>query len=129
MYGARTLAEEGFRADPQQQQYARVLAVLVCAGQPVFGADSGKNRFYCHRAPGTVDVCTLAISAISGEVINSANLRNIKDVIAYAPGVTGNSSDSYINNVSTRGIYSQDFGTGGNPSSAVVKGLVGEVRG
>ena len=63
----------------------------------------------------------LAISAISGEFIDSANLRNIKDVIAYAPGVTGSSSDSYINNVSIRGIYTQDFGAGGDPSVAFYK--------
>ncbi|MFV8818572.1 TonB-dependent receptor [Haliea sp. E17] len=72
------------------------------------------------RSESVMDV-PLAITAISGSVMQDANLDDIKDLIAYSPGVTGNSKDSFIDYVSVRGILTNDFGIGGDPSVGMYK--------
>ena len=69
------------------------------------------------REQGVMDV-PLAITALSGDFIEDTNLNDVKDLISYTPGVSGNSQDSYIDAVSIRGVRTQDFGVGGDPSSA-----------
>tara|TARA_R110001599_G_scaffold353869_1_gene601216 strand:+ start:27024 stop:29423 length:2400 start_codon:yes stop_codon:yes gene_type:complete len=72
------------------------------------------------RSESVMDV-PLAISAVSGKLIREANLDDIKDLISYTPGVTGNSQDSFIDFVSVRGILTNDFGIGGDPSIGLYK--------
>ena len=55
------------------------------------------------RAESVQDV-PLAITALSGDFIESVNLNDVKDLISFTPGITGNSQDSYIDAVSVRGI-------------------------
>lgn len=72
------------------------------------------------RSESVMDV-PLAITAISGDMISRTNLDDVKDLIAYTPGVTGNSKDSFIDFVSVRGILTNDFGIGGDPSIGLYK--------
>lgn len=58
----------------------------------------------------------LAISAFSGDFVRDTNLDDIKDIIKFTPGVSGNSFDSFIDFVNIRGIRTNDFGVGGDPS-------------
>ena len=58
----------------------------------------------------------LAISAFSGDFVRETNLDDIKDIIKFTPGVSGNSFDSFIDFVNIRGIRTNDFGVGGDPS-------------
>ncbi|MCP3675535.1 MAG: TonB-dependent receptor [Gammaproteobacteria bacterium] len=70
----------------------------------------------------------LAITALSGEFMDEVNLTDVKDLISYTPGITGNSPDSFIDAVSVRGIRTQDFGIGGDPSTAFFKNDLYEGR-
>jgi iron complex outermembrane recepter protein len=70
----------------------------------------------------------LAITAFSGKFTESANLNDVKDLISFTPGITGNSQDSFIDAVSVRGIRTQDFGVGGDPSAAFFKNDLYEGR-
>ena len=70
----------------------------------------------------------LAITALSGEFVNEVNLNDVKDLVMYTPGVSGNSQDSFIDAISVRGIRTQDFGVGGDPSSAFFKNDLYEGR-
>ena len=70
----------------------------------------------------------LAITALSGEFVNKVNLDDVKDLVSFTPGVTGNSQDSFIDAISVRGIRTQDFGVGGDPSSAFFKNDLYEGR-
>ncbi|NOX68811.1 MAG: TonB-dependent receptor [Gammaproteobacteria bacterium] len=70
----------------------------------------------------------LAITALSGDFTRSVNLNDVKDLISFTPGVTGNSQDSFIDAVSVRGIRTQDFGVGGDPSAAIFKNDLYEGR-
>jgi iron complex outermembrane receptor protein len=63
----------------------------------------------------------LAITALSGDFIREANLNDIKDLIAFTPGITGNSQDSFMDFVSVRGIRTIDFGNGGDPSVSMYR--------
>jgi iron complex outermembrane receptor protein len=72
------------------------------------------------RAESVMDV-PLAITAISGDFIRDVNLNDIKDLIAFTPGITGNSQDSFLDFVSVRGIRTIDFGNGGDPSVSLYK--------
>lgn len=70
----------------------------------------------------------LAITALSGEFMNKANLTDVKDLVAFSPGVSGNSQDSFIDTISVRGIRTQDFGLGLDLSGAFFKNDLYEGR-
>lgn len=72
------------------------------------------------RAESVMDV-PLAITAMSGQFIRDANLNDVKDLIAFTPGISGNSKDSFLDFVSVRGIRTIDFGNGGDPSVSIYK--------
>jgi iron complex outermembrane receptor protein len=72
------------------------------------------------RAESVMDV-PLAITALSGDFIREVNLNDVKDLIAFTPGITGNSQDSFLDFVSIRGIRTIDFGNGGDPSVSMYK--------
>jgi len=58
----------------------------------------------------------LAISAYSGEFTRETNLDDVKDLVKFTPGVSGNTFDSFIDFINVRGIRTNDFGVGGDPS-------------
>ncbi len=63
----------------------------------------------------------IAVIAYKGDFIQSTNLDDVKDLIKFSPGVSGNSKDSFIDVVTIRGILTNDFGIGGDPSVAFFK--------
>lgn len=72
------------------------------------------------RATSILDV-PLAITGLSGNFLSDVNLNDMKDIILWTPGFTGNSQDSFIDAVSVRGILTNDFGVGGEPSIGFFK--------
>lgn len=79
------------------------------------------------RAESLQDV-PLAITAFTGDFVKDVNLDDVKDLVTFTPGVTGNSKDSFIDAISIRGIRTQDFGVGGDPSAAFFKNNLYEGR-
>ena len=69
----------------------------------------------------TIQEVPLAITALTGDFTRETNLNDVKDVINWTPGITGNTSDSFIDGVSVRGILTNDFGVGGDPSVGFFK--------
>ncbi|MEP4486472.1 MAG: TonB-dependent receptor [Halioglobus sp.] len=72
------------------------------------------------RAESVMDV-PIAITAMSGDTIRAINLNDMKDLISFTPGISGNSKDSFLDFVSVRGIRTIDFGNGGDPSVSLYK--------
>jgi iron complex outermembrane recepter protein len=72
------------------------------------------------RAEALSDV-PLAVTAVTGEFIRDVNLDDVKDLVLYTPGLTGNSKDSYIDILNIRGVLTNDFGVGGDPSVSIFK--------
>ena len=79
------------------------------------------------RAESIQDV-PLAITAFTGDFVKDVNLDDVKDLVTFSPGVTGNSHDSFIDAISIRGVRTQDFGVGGDPSAAFFKNNLYEGR-
>ncbi|MFT7286942.1 MAG: iron complex outermembrane receptor protein [Halieaceae bacterium] len=72
------------------------------------------------RAESVMNV-PLAVSALSGDFLRKVNTDDIKDLAAFTPGVSGNSKDSFLDTIAVRGITTNDFGNGGDPSLGVYK--------
>ncbi len=79
------------------------------------------------RAESVQDV-PLAVSAFSGEFMRERNLNDVKDLSIFTPGVTGNSQDSFIDTLQVRGILTNDFGVGGDPSIGFFKNNIYQGR-
>ncbi|MEQ8262746.1 TonB-dependent receptor [Pseudohaliea sp.] len=67
------------------------------------------------RSESLLDV-SLSISAISGAETRLLNINDIKDLISFTPGISGNSKDSFLDTVNVRGIRTELFGNGAEPS-------------
>ncbi len=103
---------------------AQAVSVAVLAG---LGAESLQAQQLeevivtaTKRAESVMDV-PISITAMSGEDIRAVNLTDVKDLIAFTPGISGNSKDSFLDFVSVRGIRTIDFGNGGDPSVSLYK--------
>ncbi|NJN51549.1 MAG: TonB-dependent receptor [Gammaproteobacteria bacterium] len=79
------------------------------------------------RAESVQDV-PVAVSAFSGEFMRERNLNDVKDLAIFTPGVTGNSQDSFIDTLQVRGILTNDFGVGGDPSIGFFKNNIYQGR-
>jgi iron complex outermembrane receptor protein len=79
------------------------------------------------RAESIQDV-PLSITAFTGDFVRYIDLDDMKDLVTFTPGVTGNSKDSFIDAISIRGVRTQDFGVGGDPSAAFFKNSLYEGR-
>jgi iron complex outermembrane receptor protein len=80
------------------------------------------------RRSESVQDVPLAITALTGDFTREVNLDDVKDLVSFTPGVTGNSQDSFIDAISVRGVRTQDFGVGGDPSAAFFKNELYEGR-
>jgi iron complex outermembrane receptor protein len=63
----------------------------------------------------------IAIAAFSGDFIKEAKITDIKKLVAYTPGLSGQSPDSFIESLSVRGISTNAFGIGGDSSIGIYK--------
>ena len=73
------------------------------------------------RRPERIQNTPVAITALDEQAIVQRKLNDIKDVVTYTPGFSGNSEDSYIDTLAIRGIVSNDYGIGGDPSIGIFK--------
>lgn len=120
---ARAAADRGKPERTVLSQAISIALVAAVASGPALAQDRALEEIIVtatKRAESVMDV-PLAITAMSGEFIRNANLNDIKDLIAFTPGITGNSKDSFLDFVSVRGIRTIDFGNGGDPSVSLYK--------
>mgnify|MGYP000288197547 CR=1 FL=1 len=69
----------------------------------------------------TLQEVPLAMTALTGDFIEKVRLTDVKDLIAYSPGVSGNSSNSFLDSISVRGVRTEDYGAGGDASLGFFK--------
>ncbi len=119
---------------PQRTKLSKAVAAVVMASAgttPVFAQDLMRLEeiiVTATKRSESVQNVPLAITAFSGEFSRAVNLNDVKDLVSFTPGVTGNSQDSFIDAISVRGIRTQDFGVGGDPSAAFFKNELYEGR-
>lgn len=61
----------------------------------------------------------ITVSAFTGAFIDSAQITDAKELALLTPGVAGNSDDSFLDTINIRGISTNDFGVGAEPSVGV----------
>ena len=120
-------------SNPKLSKLSLAVRAALCAATSVAAAPAISQEIEeiivtATRRAESVQEVPLAITAFSGEFTKSANLNDVKDLISVTPGITGNSQDSFIDAVSIRGVRTQDFGVGGDPSAAFFKNDLYEGR-
>lgn len=115
---------------PLARAVALALATAVpgVIATPALAADIEEVIVTATKRSESVQDTALAITALSGNFTQRANINDVKDLVAFSPGVAGNSQDSFIDAISIRGIRTQDFGVGGDPSAAFFKNDLYEGR-
>ena len=61
----------------------------------------------------------LSVSAFSGEFLQESRLGDIRGLVDFTPGFSGRTEDSFTDAMAMRGIATNDFGIGGDPSVAI----------
>ncbi|WNC71991.1 TonB-dependent receptor [Thalassotalea psychrophila] len=69
----------------------------------------------------TLQEVPLAMTALTGDFIQGVHLTDAMDLVAYSPGVSGATQNSFLDALNVRGIRSQDYGSGGDPSLGFFK--------
>jgi len=106
---------------PRRTMLASAISAALLAGAPLYAQELEEIIVTAtKRAESVMDV-PLAITAMSGDFLREVNLDDVKDLVAFTPGVTGNTKDSFLDNISVRGIRTIDYGNGGDPSVSVYK--------
>ena len=67
----------------------------------------------------TLQEIPVSVSAFSGNFITEANIGDMRGLVDLTPGFNGRTEDSFIDALAIRGISTNDFGIGGDPSVAV----------
>lgn len=67
----------------------------------------------------TLQEVPVTVSVFSGEFLTRTGATDFRDLVTLTPGVTGATEDAFIDALSFRGILTNDFGVGGDPSVAV----------
>ncbi len=125
----REVAQERLTVDSSFPAAKRRLIAQAVSFALLTGAAAGAARAQqleevivtaTKRAESVMDV-PIAITAMSGNEIRRVNLNDVKDLISFTPGISGNSKDSFLDFVSVRGIRTIDFGNGGDPSVSLFK--------
>lgn len=63
----------------------------------------------------------IALSAFTGDFIQKAKVNDVKQIVRFTPGLSGESTDSFIDSLSVRGISTNGFGIGGDSSLGIYK--------
>jgi len=104
------------------------LGAILLASGTAFAQDSDSNTLSLEeivvtaqkRAQSTQDV-PVSITAFDANFTKRVNLDDVKDLVKFAPGFSGDSKDSFIDYINIRGISTNDFGVGGDPSVGFFK--------
>jgi iron complex outermembrane receptor protein len=70
------------------------------------------------REQSTRDV-PVSVSAFTGDFLQKLNVNDFRGVVALTPGFNGRTADSFNDALAIRGISSNSFGVGGDPSVPV----------
>jgi len=61
----------------------------------------------------------LSVSAFTGDMLKEGHMADIRGIVDFTPGFSGNTADGFTDALSMRGISTNDFGIGGDPSVAM----------
>ena len=65
----------------------------------------------------------LSVSAFSGDMLKEGRMADIRGIVDFTPGFSGKTEDGFTDALAMRGIATNDFGIGGDPSVATTQKL------
>jgi len=112
-----------------------VSTFIALTSSPLFATESYVEEIVVtaqKRAQALSDV-PISATAFTGAAIEESGINDAKSLVLFTPGLSGATKDSYVDAISVRGISTNDFGVGGDPSIAIFKngvysGRTGEVE-
>ncbi|MGH8203065.1 MAG: TonB-dependent receptor plug domain-containing protein, partial [Steroidobacteraceae bacterium] len=61
----------------------------------------------------------LSVSAFTGDMLKDGRMADIRGIVDFTPGFSGKTEDGFTDALAMRGIATNDFGIGGDPSVAM----------
>jgi iron complex outermembrane receptor protein len=103
---------------PGRHVLGLVLAAASVAAPNVAGAIEEIIVTTQKREQALQDV-PLAVSAYDERFLEQVDAKDFRDLVALTPGFKGGTDDGFIDALAIRGISTNDFGIGGDPSVAI----------
>lgn len=105
---------------------AGVSVAAMALGQPSVVAQDDQDSIEEIRVTATkrsenIQDVPLSITALDAVTVKRLNLDDVKELIKFAPGMAGDTQDSFVDFVNVRGISTNDFGNGSDPSIGFFK--------
>jgi len=97
---------------------AAVAAAAVSAGQ-LSAAQIEEIIVTTQKREQSLQDVPLSVSAFTGSFMEKAQISDAKAVALLTPGVSGDTDDSFLDSINVRGISTNDFGVGAEPSIGV----------
>ena len=94
---------------------AAVAAATLSAGQ-LSAAQIEEIIVTTQKRQQTLQDVPISVSAFSGSFMDKAQISDAKQVALLTPGVSGDTDDSFLDSMNVRGISTNDFGVGAEPS-------------
>lgn len=109
------------RANSLGQQHSLAAAVCLACGASTVAADFRIEEVIvtAQKREQSLQEVPVAVSAFSDDFMARAGVDNVNGLVALTPGLGGATSDSYIDAMSIRGVSTNDFGVGGDPSIGI----------
>jgi iron complex outermembrane receptor protein len=106
---------------------ASLTAIAVAGGANAQDQNSEDGLFIeevvvtAQKRQQSVQDVPVSMTAFDAGFTKRVNLDDVKDLVKFSPGFAGNSKDSFIDYINIRGISTNDFGVGGDPSAGFFK--------
>ena len=94
---------------------AAVAAATLSAGQ-LSAAQIEEIIVTTQKRQQSLQDVPISVSAFSGSFMDKAQISDAKQVALLTPGVSGDTDDSFLDSMNVRGISTNDFGVGAEPS-------------
>lgn len=96
-------------------------APVVLTGEAAAGALLEEIIVTAQKRSESLQDVPIALSAFTGDFIKDTKITDIKKLVAFTPGLAGQSPTNFLDAISVRGISTNSFGIGGDSSVGVYK--------
>ena len=97
---------------------AAVAAATLSAGQ-LSAAQIEEVIVTTQKREQSLQDVPVSVSAFTGNFMDKAQINDAKELALLTPGVSGDTDDSFLDSINVRGISTNDFGVGAEPSIGV----------
>ena len=100
-----------------QEQPAPAPQAAAAAPQAVVGLE--EVVITAQKRQQSLQDVPLSVSAFTGDMLKDGRMADIRGIVDFTPGFSGKTEDGFTDALAMRGIATNDFGIGGDPSVAM----------